>query len=578
MKKLLTGNEAIARGAYESGVRVAVAYPGTPSTEILENVAQYREIYSEWAPNEKVALEVGIGASLAGARVLCAMKHVGVNVAADPLMTFSYTGVNGGLVLVSADDPGMHSSQNEQDNRIFAQFAKIALLEPSDSQEAKDFVGLGLEISERCDTPVMLRTTTRISHSKSLVEEAERTPLALRPYVKDIPKYVMTPAGARARHVVVEQRRAALAEFAETTGVNRVEWNTEEIGVITSGVVYQYAREALGDRVSYLKLGFTHPLPQKMIRDFAARVKKLYVIEELEPYLETQIKAWGIACHGKDLFPRIGEISADLIAEKVLGVSKEVPEPEKLPVRPPVMCPGCPHRGAFYVLKKLNLPVTGDIGCYALGAAPPLSATDSTVCMGASISMAHGWMKAIEGERPDRVVAVIGDSTFFHSGITSLLDIAYNRSNAITMILDNRITAMTGHQHHPGTGRTLMGEERPEIDLVGVVKALGIDRVSIVDPYDLKATEAALKEAIAYDGPSVIITRRPCALIEKTQPVKYLVKADKCKTCRICLRLGCPALEYDGETVQINPLTCYSCGICIDLCPTKAIVREEGEL
>ncbi|MGE5560029.1 MAG: indolepyruvate ferredoxin oxidoreductase subunit alpha [Chloroflexota bacterium] len=575
MKKLLTGNEAIARGAYEAGVTVATAYPGTPSTEILENIALYKDaIYAEWSTNEKVAMEVALGASLAGARALVAMKHVGVNVAADPLMTASYSGVNGGLVIVSADDPGMHSSQNEQDNRLFAKFAKIPLLEPSDSQECLDFVATALAVSEQYDTPVMLRTTTRISHSKSLVEEGGRHDVPLRAYTKDIPKYVMTPAGAQRRHVIVEQRRAKLIEYAETTPLNRIENPGREIGVVVSGITYQYAREALGDQVSYLKLGFTHPLPERKIREFAASVKRLYVIEELEPYLEEQIRSWGIACHGKDVLPRTGELSAELIAGAVNGQSRAAADGADLPVRPPVMCPGCPHRGVMFVLKKLNCTVTGDIGCYTLGSAPPLTAIDSCICMGASIGMAHGFAKA-GGEHRGKLVAVIGDSTFFHSGMTGLINVVYNRANVITMILDNRITAMTGHQHNPGTGQTLLGEVAQQADLEAIVRALGIKHVAVVDPYDLTQVEQTLRELTELPEPAVVIARRPCALIAKPGPERYTILPDKCKQCKACLRLGCPAIEVrpDG-TIAINRDNCFGCGVCSDLCKFDALVKE----
>lgn len=576
MKRLITGNEAIARGAYEAGVTVATAYPGTPSTEILESITEFRDaIYAEWSTNEKVAMEVALGAAMAGARTLVAMKHVGVNVAADPLMTASYSGINGGLVLVSADDPGMHSSQNEQDNRLVARFAKIPLVEPSDSQECKDFVAAALAISEQFDTPVMLRTTTRISHSKSLVEMGERREVPLRDYSRDIAKYVMTPAGAQKRHLVVEQRRAKLAEFAETTALNRVENAGREVGVIVSGITYEYAREALGDQVSYLKLGFTNPLPDKLVRSFAAGVKRLYVIEELEPFVEEQVRALGIACHGKDVFPRTGELTAELIARIVLGRPAAVVSDATLPVRPPVMCPGCPHRGVFYVLKKLNCTVTGDIGCYTLGSAPPLSAMDSCICMGASIGMAHGYEKATRGKRAGKPVAVIGDSTFFHSGMTGLINVAYNHADIITLILDNRITAMTGHQHNPGTGRTLLGEAAGEADLEAIVRALGIKRVTVVDPYDLAAVEQTVRAESEVSGPSVIITRRACALIAKPGNERYVILPEKCKQCKACLRLGCPAIETrpDGSIV-VNRDNCYGCGVCAGLCKFGALVKE----
>jgi indolepyruvate ferredoxin oxidoreductase alpha subunit len=576
VRKLLTGNEAIARGAYEAGVKVATGYPGTPSTEILENIVAYKEaVYAEWSTNEKVAMEVALGASMAGARAIVTMKHVGVNVAADPLLTAAYSGVNGGLVLISADDPGMHSSQNEQDNRLIAKFAKIALLEPSDSQECKDYIGFALDVSEQFDTPVMLRTTTRVSHSKSLVSEGERRENPLREYVRDPGKYVMTPANARNRHVVVEQRRVRLAEYAETTPLNRIENPGRPVGVIVSGISYQYVREALGDEVSYLKLGFTFPLPEQMIRSFAASVETLYVVEELEPFMEEQIRAWGIPCHGKDVLPRIGELSAELIAKAILGRTPVAAETPQLPVRPPVMCAGCPHRGVYYVLKKLSVTVTSDIGCYTLGSAPPLSAADSCICMGASIGMAHGFAKATAGSRPTKVVATIGDSTFFHSGMTGLINVAYNKANVLTLILDNRITAMTGHQHNPGTGRTLLGETTREADLEQVVRALGIEHVAHADPYDLDQFEKTVKAMLEVDGPAVIITRRPCALVERTPGPRHMILTEKCKKCRACLRLGCPAIEVRADgTMAINADSCYGCGICADLCKFGALVKE----
>lgn len=575
MKKLLTGNEAIARGAYEYGVSVATAYPGTPSTEILENVATYKEIYSQWSPNEKVALEVGAGAAIAGARTLVAMKHVGVNVAADPLFTLSYTGVNGGLVLVSADDPGMHSSQNEQDNRNYAKFAKIPLLEPSDSQEAKDFVGAALEISERFDTPVLLRSTTRISHSKSLVELREPVARKVNEYQKNPKKYVMIPAYGRLKHVEVENRLVELRKFSETTELNRIEWGDRKIGVVTSGICYQYVKEAL-PHASVLKLGFTNPLPLDKIRKFAEQVETLYVVEELDPFMEEQIKAAGISCVGKEEFPLIGEITPGMIRSVVLGEQQESKQGASVPVRPPVMCPGCPHRGVFYTLKKLGLNITGDIGCYTLGALPPLEAMHTCICMGASIGAALGMEKA-NPELADKTVAVIGDSTFMHSGITGLLDIVYNKGTVTTMILDNSITAMTGHQHHPGTGYTLSNEATHAVDVVALVKSLGIERVRVVDPFDLEAVEQAVREETAAREPSVIIAKRPCALIVRPEDATVEVEADKCVGCKACMKLGCPALNYRDGKVVVNTALCTACGVCLSVCPVAAIKKEGGQ-
>lgn len=576
-KALMTGNEAIARGAYEHGVVVATAYPGTPSTEILENVALYREIKAQWSPNEKVAMEVAVGASIGGARTLCAMKHVGVNVAADPLFTFSYTGVNGGLVLVSADDPGMHSSQNEQDNRLYARFAKIGLLEPADSQEAKDMVGVALAISEQFDVPIMLRTTTRISHSKSLVDLCDPIDRAAKAYVKNAPKYVAVPAHARARHVVVEQRLAAMAAFSEQTELNRIEWADRRIGVVTSGIIYQYVKEAL-PAASVLKLGYTNPLPLQKIADFASQVEQLWVIEELEPFMEEQIRAAGIAVHGgKAQLTNIGELTPSMIAQAVLGVTPpESGEAAQVPVRPPVLCPGCPHRGVFYALKNNRKIVTGDIGCYTLGALAPLEAMDTTICMGASIPAGLGMEKA-HPELADRLVSVIGDSTFIHSGITGLIDVVYNKGTTTTMILDNSITAMTGHQHHPGTGQTLQGEPATQVDLEALCRAVGVKRVRVVDAGDLQAIDQAIKEETAVREPSVIIARRPCALIVKQTTPRIKVLTDKCTGCRMCMRLGCPAISHSNRKSQIDPSLCVGCGLCAQVCKFSAMVPEEGE-
>lgn len=583
MKELLTGNEAIARGAFESGVTVAAAYPGTPSTEILENFARCPGVYAEWAPNEKVAMEVGIGASLGGARTLVAMKHVGVNVAADPLMTFAYTGVNGGFVLVSADDPGMHSSQNEQDNRRYARFAGIPLLEPGDSQEAKDMVRCALELSEQFDTPVMLRITTRVAHSRSLVEIGEPRPVALRPYVKDAKKYLMVPAFARMRRAILEERLARLQEYSEKSPFNVIEWRNRTIGVITSGISYQYVREALVD-ASTLKLGLTNPLPEKLIRQFAGGVERLIIVEELEPFMEEQVRAMGLAVSGKELIPHTGELNTEIIARKFAeaGIIKAAgeaapaqavsPAAPAVPGRPPVLCPGCPHRGLFYALRRLKLTVTGDIGCYTLSGLPPLEAMDSCICMGASIGAAHGIGKA-NPEMAGRTVAVIGDSTFFHSGLTGLLNMVYNKGAGTVIILDNRTTAMTGHQNHPGTGRTLMGEPAPAVDLEALVRALGVKRVRVVDPLDLAEIGAVVQEEVAAGEPSVIVSRRPCVLLTKTAEPAVVVNAEKCKGCKACLRLGCPAISVKNKLARVDPGACTGCGLCVQVCREGALVK-----
>lgn len=577
MKELLTGNEAIARGAWEAGVTVAAAYPGTPSTEILENIAKCPEVYAEWAPNEKVALEVGVGASIAGARVLVTMKHVGVNVAADPLFTFAYTGVTGGLVLVSADDPGMHSSQNEQDNRHLARAAKIPVLEPSDSQEAKDIAALAYEISEKFDTPVMLRTTTRVAHSQSIVELDERTEVPLKDYEKNPAKYVMMPAMAKARHVIVEERLVKLAEYAESMPFNKIEWGDKKIGIIASGIAYQYAKEVLPN-VSFLKLGMTYPLPKKLIEAFAAECSEVYVLEELEPFVEEQVRSWGISVKGKDLFSVIGEYSAADIASKIAG-EKVVASPlEEVPGRPPVLCPGCPHRGVFYTLKKLKLHVTGDIGCYTLGALPPLAAIDTCICMGASIGTAMGMEKARGKDFARKLVAVIGDSTFLHSGVTGLMDVIYNQGTTTTIIMDNSITAMTGHQQNPATGYTLQGQPTKAVDIPALVRALGIERVRVVDPNDLEALESAIKEEASAEEPSVIITKRPCALIVKSdQSVLYEVDKETCIGCKGCMRVGCPAIAFVGKKAYIDATLCVGCGLCPQVCPSHAIVKVGGK-
>lgn len=589
MKNLMTGNEAVARGAYEAGVKVASAYPGTPSTEILENMAQYKdELYAEWAPNEKVALEVAIGASMAGSRTFAAMKHVGVNVAADPLFTIGYTGITGGLVLVSADDPGCHSSQNEQDNRYYAKFAKIACLEPSNSQEAKDYMKVAFEISETYNTPVMLRLTTRICHSKSLVTFDERQEKDIIPYVKQPEKFIAAPAHARALHPIVEERLVKLRQFSNETPLNHIEWHDKKIGVITSGVSYNYVREVFEDRASYFKIGFSYPLPMDKIRAFSQEVDTLYIVEELEPFMEEQIKAAGISCIGKDKIPNIGELNPDIVSKALLGTVREtIQAKDELVVgRPPTLCAGCPHRGFFFTLsKKKNVVITGDIGCYTLGSAEPLNATDSVICMGASISMGHGVSKAFEQYNVDKkVVSVIGDSTFFHTGINSLVNVAYNKSNTVSVILDNRITGMTGHQDNPGTGYTLTGQPVNPIDIPSLVKAIGIEHVITVNPLKLDEMNQAIDDAFAFEGPSVIITRWPCALkayskqdYEEFDLEKRICKVneDKCKGCRICTRTGCPAISFDSEKkkASIDPYMCVGCKVCLQACPFDAIER-----
>jgi indolepyruvate ferredoxin oxidoreductase, alpha subunit len=576
-KELLTGNEAIARGAYESGVHFAAAYPGTPSTEILENIVQYAEIDAQWSPNEKVALEVGIGASLAGSRVLVAMKHVGVNVAADPLMTFAYTGVNGGLVLVAADDPGMHSSQNEQDSRHYARLAKIPMLEPSDSQEAKDMVGVALDMSEEFDTPVMLKSSTRISHAQSLVHVTDRREVAIRPYEKDARKYVMIPGYARPRHVLVEERMGLLKKYVEQSPLNRIEWRDRKIGVIASGICYQYVREALPE-ASVLKLGICFPLPEKLIQEFAAGVEKVYVVEELDPFVEEQVRVMGIDAVGKELFPVIGELSPNLVAEKILGtpVAQALDVPgycdTPAPMRPPVLCPGCAHRGVFYTLRKLKMVASGDIGCYTLGALAPLEGMDTCICMGASISAGLG----LEKGNPDlkgKVVSVIGDSTFFHSGLTGLVDVVYNRGTTLTLILDNRITAMTGHQHHPGTGFTLKMQPTVALDIIEICKALGVKRVRTADPFDLSALQSVIAEEAAAPEPSVVVVQRPCTLLDKGPKDVYRVDEDKCVNCGLCLKLGCPAISGTGEKASVDASLCVGCAVCLQVCKKEAIVK-----
>jgi indolepyruvate ferredoxin oxidoreductase alpha subunit len=590
---LLSGNEAIARGAYESGVKVATAYPGTPSTEILESLSTYAGLHAEWAPNEKVALETGMGAAFGGARALVVMKHVGVNVAADPLFTLSYTGLRGGLVLVTADDPELHSSQNEQDNRNYAKFAKVPMLEPSDSQEAKDFTEMAFDLSEKFDTPVMLRTTTRVSHSKSIVlvrEPAE--PMGKPQLVKDPMKFVMLPANARKRHPIVEKRMEELSRFAETFPGNRVEWGESKVGIITSGISYEYAKEVMPE-ASYLKLGMVYPLPQEMIRSFASRVEKLFIVEELDPFIEEQVRAMGIEVAGKNLFPLCGELNPALVERGLRGLL-QVPKGEtykNLPARPPIMCPGCPHRGIFSILSKMKLFVTGDIGCYTLGFLPPLSAVDTCVCMGASIGHAMGLDKALGKEALGKVVAVIGDSTFLHSGITSLLNVVYNKGAVTLIILDNRTTAMTGRQDHPGTGFTLKGEETSQVDLVKLAKALGVKHVKVVNPYQLASTERVIRREVQRPEPSVVISRAPCILSRREraeQGKSFFVNPEACTGCRTCLRLGCPAIEWVKEDgagpegkkrkgrASIEGFLCSGCTLCVQVCKFGAIKESDG--
>ncbi|RAQ30662.1 indolepyruvate ferredoxin oxidoreductase subunit alpha [Hydrogeniiclostridium mannosilyticum] len=577
MKELLLGNEAVARGLYEAGVRVVSSYPGTPSTEITEAASQYDEIFCEWAPNEKVAAEVAAGASFGGARSFCAMKHVGLNVAADPLFTMSYIGVNGGMVLGVADDPGLHSSQNEQDSRNYAIAAKLPMLEPADSAECKQYAKLAYELSEQFDTPVILRLTTRVSHSRSIVELGERAALDLKPYEKNPAKNVMLPAFAKPKHHAVEARTEKLREWSEASGINTLEDNHAKIGIITAGVVYQYAHEVLGDSVSYLKLGMVNPLPDALLRDFASRVETVYVIEELDDIIETHCKKIGLDVHGKDTFPRCGEFSQAVIAKCLgRGLPQSKAVAEAIPVRPPVMCCGCPHRGLFYELKKHKVYVSGDIGCYTLGASAPLSAMDTCVCMGASVSALHGYNKARGPEAEHKSVAVIGDSTFIHSGITGLIDIAYNRSNSVVIVLDNSITGMTGHQQNPTTGYTIKGDPTSAVDLEALCHAVGIQRVRVCDPYDLKSVDQALKEELAADGPSVIISRRPCALLKYVKAKPPLrVDTERCIGCKACMGIGCPAISMRGGRAAIDQTQCVGCGVCTDLCPKSAICAQE---
>lgn len=576
MAELMLGNKALARGLYEGGCSVVSSYPGTPSTEVTEEAAKYNEIYCEWAPNEKVALEVAFGACLAGKRSFCGMKHVGLNVAADPLFTCSYTGVNAGLVICVADDAGMHSSQNEQDSRHHAIASKIPMLEPSDSAEACAFTKRAFELSEEFDTPVIIKMCTRVAHSQSIVERAERIIPPEKPYKKDIAKYVMMPANAIRRHPMVEERMRKLAAYAENCEFNRVEMGDTALGIITSSTSYQYAKEVFGEKASILKLGMVNPLPEKLILDFASKVEKLVILEELDPIIENHCKALGLTVTGKDLFPITGEFSQSMVAEK-LGVALSVAKSldEELPNRPPVMCAGCPHRGLFYTLAKLKCTVLGDIGCYTLGAVAPLSAMDMTLCMGASVSAIHGFNKALGTEGETRTVAVIGDSTFMHSGMTGLANIAYNQSNSTVIILDNSITGMTGHQQNPTTGYNIKGDPAGKIDLEALCLAMGIARVKVVDPYDLAECERVVKEELAAAEPSVIISRRPCVLLKYVKHEKpILASKEKCVGCKACMRLGCPAISIREGKAEIDTTLCVGCGVCAQLCKFDALKQK----
>ena len=576
MKKLMLGNAAVARGLYEAGCGLISSYPGTPSTEITEQAAQYDEIYCEWAPNEKVAMEVAFGAALAGKRSACVMKHVGVNVAADPLFTIAYTGVNAGMVICVADDPGMHSSQNEQDSRHYAVSAKLPMLEPADSEEARAFAKRAFQLSEEYDTPVFLKLCTRIAHSQSIVELGEREEVPAKPYEKNIAKYVMVPGNARPRHPIVEERTQRLTAYAETTDLNREELGTDRtLGIITSSTCYQYAREVFGPHASILKLGLVNPLPREKILAFAAKVDQVLVLEELDPVIETHCRNLGLTVLGKDRLPMVGEFSQGLVAQKIRDTARPWMElEENIPPRPPVLCAGCPHRGLFYTLAKHKVTVLGDIGCYTLAAYEPLYAIETCECMGASVSSIHGFNKALGQDSEGKTVAVLGDSTFMHSGMTGLANIAYNQSNSTVIILDNSTTGMTGHQQNPTTGKNLRGDPAGKIDLETLCRAMGIRRVRVVDPYDLKATEEGVTEELAAPEPSVIITRRPCVLlrsVEKHPP--YQVEPDKCKGCKMCMRIGCPAISWKDKKAVIDPTQCVGCGVCEQLCKFDAFLH-----
>lgn len=580
MKKLMLGNEAVARGLYEAGCSFVSSYPGTPSTEITEMAAKYPEVYAEWAPNEKVAMEAAFGASFAGKRSFCGMKHVGMNVCADPLFTISYTGVNGGMVIAVADDPGMHSSQNEQDSRHYAIAAKLPMIEPSDSAESLEYTKLAFELSEKFDTPFIIKMCTRVAHSQSIIETSDRVVPEQIPYEKNIAKYVMMPGNAIRRHPIVEERTKALAAYAEITPLNRVEDGKDtSIGIITSSTCYQYVKEVFADKYPVLKLGLVNPLPEDMIKRFSATVKQVIVVEELDPIIETHCRNIGVEVKGKELFGYLGEFSQNIVAEK-LGV--EIEKGEKLedtiPVRPPVMCAGCPHRGLFYTLKKNKVTVLGDIGCYTLGAVAPLNSIEYTICMGASVSGIHGFNKANEGSSDNKTVAVIGDSTFMHSGVTGLINIAYNESNSTVIILDNSITGMTGHQQNPTTGFNLKGDPCTKIDLEALCHAVGIKRVRVVDPYDLKQCDDVLKEELEVKEPSVIISRRPCALLKYVKhPGPISCDSSKCVGCRSCMQIGCPAISIVDKKAVIDNTLCTGCGVCGQLCKLGALdARKEG--
>ncbi len=579
MKKLMIGNEAVARGLYDGGCHLISSYPGTPSTEITEFASKYEGIHTEWAPNEKVAMEAAFGASLAGGRSACAMKHVGLNVAADPLFTLSYTGVNGGMVICVADDPAMHSSQNEQDSRHYAIASKVPMLEPADSAESYEFAKSAFELSERFDTPVILRMCTRIAHSQSIVDLGERVEVPIKPYEKNGAKYIMMPGNAKKRHPIVEQRTKDIEKYSEDCPYNKMEIvEGSEIGIITSGTSYQYVKEVFGDTVSVLKLGMVNPLPTLMIYKFASKVKKVYVIEELDPIIETHCKEIGVAVLGKDIFSPIGEFSQAVVAKAFRKPEKtSVSADSEIPVRPPVMCAGCPHRGIYYTLAKRKITVIGDIGCYTLGATPPLSAVDSTLCMGASVSGIHGFNKVTGGSTDSKTVAVIGDSTFMHSGITGLVNIVYNSSNSTVIILDNSITGMTGHQHNPTTGFDIHGDPASKVDLEALCRAIGVERVRVIDPYDLAQCDTVITEELEAKEPSVIISRRPCALLKtvKAKP-PVVISAEKCRGCKKCMTMGCPAISIKDKKATVDNTLCVGCGVCIQLCPFGAI--ESGVL
>lgn len=576
-KVIMLGNEAIARGAYEAGVKVSAAYPGTPSTEISENLVKYKDdIYAEWSPNEKVATEVAIGASVSGVRSMACMKHVGLNVAADPLYTVSYMGVNGGLVVIVADDPGLYSSQNEQDTRMVARAAQVPVLEPSDSMEAKEFMKLAYEISENFDRPVVFRTTTRLAHSQGLVELCDRVEPEDKPYEKDIRKNVMMPGNAKLRHIEIEKRNLELAELANTMAINKVEMNDTKIGVITSGIPYQYVKEAIPN-ASVLKLGMVNPLPKKLIEEFAQKVETLYIVEELDPVIEEQVKSWGVKAIGKEIFTVQGEYSANMIREAILGEKADVKAPAQVPGRPPILCPGCPHRSVYHVLNKLKIHAAGDIGCYTLGAVAPLSVVDTTICMGASISSLHGMEKAKGKDYIKNWVAVIGDSTFLHTGVNSLMNMMYNRATGTVMILDNSTTGMTGHQDHAATGKTLLGEPTYAIDIPALCRAIGVKNVVEVNAFDIEKLEKVVKEEVAKDEVSVIITKSPCVLLDKSKKPVYIAHEDKCKKCGMCMKPGCPAMTRNADgTIHIDDTMCTGCGLCETLCKFEAIELVEA--